>query len=335
MARKLRLQYEGAIYHITVRGNGRRRIFSDDNDRERLLWRLSESAELYEVHIHLFCLMDNHFHLVVETPRANISRFMQSALTGYSVYFNLKHNTCGHLLQGRYGAVLVEGDEYLLKLSRYVHHNPIRTRAFKTATAEEKAIYLRAYPWSSYRGYIDKRRRYDFVKCDPTLSLVKGRKNEREAMYKQFVESGLAETKDEFEEIVKKAVRSIGSREFRKEVDKQYEELKKACARGDDASFRRDSELYDEDHILKVVASSFKMEVDDLKRRQYNSLARPVAARMLCKHVGLTQRQVADALGYGTGGAVSYQLKRLSAAILEDKKLARQIARIEKGIANH
>ena len=91
MARKLRLQYEGAIYHVTVRGNGRRSIFTEDGDRERLLWRLSESRELYDVRIYLYCLMDNHFHLVAETPRANISRFMQSVLTGYTVYFNLKH----------------------------------------------------------------------------------------------------------------------------------------------------------------------------------------------------------------------------------------------------
>ena len=99
MARKLRLQFEGALYHVTVRGNGRRKIFLDDADRERLLWRLGESVELYGVRLYLFCLMDNHFHLLVETPRANISRFMQSVLTGYTVYFNRRHNSVGHLLQ--------------------------------------------------------------------------------------------------------------------------------------------------------------------------------------------------------------------------------------------
>ena len=172
MARKLRLQYEGAIYHITVRGNGRRRIFHDDSDRERLLWRISESADLYEVRIYLFCLMDNHFHLVVETPRANISRFMQSVLTGYSVYYNLKRNSCGHVLQGRYGAEVVEGNKYLLSLSRYVHLNPVCTREYKNKSIREKVTCLRAYKWSSYRGYTDKRRRFDFIEYSPTLSLV-------------------------------------------------------------------------------------------------------------------------------------------------------------------
>ena len=141
MARKLRLQYEGAIYHITVRGNGRRRIFRDDSDRERLLWRLSESRDFCDVRIYLACLMDNHFHLVAETPRGNISQFMHSVLTGYSVYFNLRHNTCGHVLQGRYGAELVEGNEYLLQLSRYVHLNPVHTREHKKLSVMEKVRY--------------------------------------------------------------------------------------------------------------------------------------------------------------------------------------------------
>lgn len=277
--------------------------------------------------------MDNHFHLVVETPRANISRFMQSVLTGYSVYYNLKHNTCGHLLQGRYGAEVVEGNEYLLKLSRYVHLNPVCTKAHKHASAKDKAIYLNAYRWSSYRGYIDKRRRYEFMEYAPTLSLMPGPKREREKAYSHFVETGLAATDDEFAELIKTNKRSIGSKEFRKWVDKEYDELKKACARGEDASFRRDAELFDVEGILNAVAKSFDLKVDALRETQYKSLARPVAARMLCKYVGMNQREAADELGYGTGASVSYQLKRLHAVMQEDKKLQKQFARVERQIS--
>ena len=142
MARKLRLQYEGAIYHITVRGNGRRRIFMDDANRERFLWRLAESKEQYEVRIYLYCIMDNHFHLLAETPRANVSRFMQSVLTGYTVYFNLRQRHRGHLLQGRYGTQLVEGDAYLHRLSRYIHLNPVRTREAEDWTIQQKRDWL-------------------------------------------------------------------------------------------------------------------------------------------------------------------------------------------------
>lgn len=121
MARKLRVLYEGALYHVTFRGNARQTVFLNDEDKGRLLSRLAESAEAYQVRIHLYCLMENHVHLLVGTPRANLDRFMGSVLTGYTVYFNRRHNRVGHLMQGRYGAQLVEGDEYLLRLSRYIH----------------------------------------------------------------------------------------------------------------------------------------------------------------------------------------------------------------------
>jgi len=125
MARHLRVEYAGAIYHVTIRGNGRQAIFEDDRDRERFVRRLFESVETYGVRLYLYCLMTNHVHLVIETPDKGLSRFMQSLETGYTVYSNLRHKKSGHVFQGRYGAKLVEGDEYLLKLSRYVHLNPV------------------------------------------------------------------------------------------------------------------------------------------------------------------------------------------------------------------
>ena len=114
MPRHLRISFPGAIYHVTVRGNARQAIFRGDEDRKRLVGRLEESVASYGVRVYLYCLMSNHLHLVLETPGGNLSRFMQSLLTGYTVYYNLRHKNCGHLFQGRYGAKLVAGDEYLL-----------------------------------------------------------------------------------------------------------------------------------------------------------------------------------------------------------------------------
>ena len=129
MARPQRIEYEGAVYHVTARGNDRRAIFRDDADREHFLRALAESVERFEVRLYLFCLMTNHFHLVVETPRANLGRFMHRLQTAHTVYFNRRHRRCGHLMQGRYGARLVEKDAYILRLSRYVHLNPVFTAA--------------------------------------------------------------------------------------------------------------------------------------------------------------------------------------------------------------
>ncbi|MFC1452508.1 transposase [Verrucomicrobiota bacterium] len=333
MARKLRLQFKGAIYHITVRGNGRRRIFCDERDRERLMWRLGESVALYDVRLYLLCLMENHFHLLVETPRANISRFMQSVLTGYSVYFNLRHRTSGHVVQGRYGAQLVDGNEYLLRLSRYIHLNPVHVRKQQGLSTNEKVMYLRAYRWSTYRGYIDKRRRFECVEYGPVLGLMEGPKEARDRGYRSFVEAGLAQSEDEFAELMKGNPRAVGDIGFRRWVDAEYKKLREAAGSKEDVSFRREAELTDVASILDNVAGEYGIRAEDLRCRLYGSLARPVAARMLCKHAGMSQREAGRVLGYGTGASVSTQLRRLRSEMDTDSGLARQVTRIEKRLA--
>jgi putative transposase len=132
MARPLRIHFPGAIYHVCSRMPGswryeRNQLFQDDNDRENFLGRLQQSVQDFEVRLFLYCLMSNHFHLLMETPRGNLSKFMQSLNTGCTVYYSRRHQRHGHLLDGRYKAELVAGDEYLLKLSRYIHLNPVST----------------------------------------------------------------------------------------------------------------------------------------------------------------------------------------------------------------
>ena len=332
MARKLRLQYEGAIYHVTVRGNGRRRIFLEDANRERLLWRLAESCDLYEVRLYMYCLMDNHFHLLVETPRGNISRFMQSVLTGYTVYFNHKHKHTGHVVHGRYGAQLVQGDTYLLKLSRYIHLNPIHTRKTRDWDLSQKRQWLRAYPWSSYRGYIDEKRKGDFVEQGPILALRTGTREDRRLEYRRYVEAGLAKDDEELVELLKESPRAIGSREFRKWVDDEYQKLTDEQGSVEDVSFRREAILKDVEGIVGIVAKAFGVEVADMKRRMGSSMARPVAARMLIKHAGLTQRAAGRELGYGTGSAVSHQFKRLTERLITDTGLAKKVRKVEREI---
>lgn len=119
MARPLRITYEGAVYHVTIRGNERKSIFRDDDDRDRFVLKLAQSVQSYDVRLYLYCLMVNHAHFLLETARGNLSRFMQCLQTAYTVYFNRKHNRSGHLMQGRFGASVVDEDEYILKLSRY------------------------------------------------------------------------------------------------------------------------------------------------------------------------------------------------------------------------
>jgi len=182
------------MYHVTFRRNERRAIFRDDADRNRLLKELEAGVEDYEVRLYLWCLMSNHVHLLVETPRANISSFMGGVLTGYSVYFNRRHRRHGHLTQGRFHSPLVEGDRYLLKLSRYIHLNPVCVGAWKSRSVRERRDYLRRYRWSSYSAYRFARHAaaapawldWETVLREHSKDL----RNSRRA-YRRFVESGI------------------------------------------------------------------------------------------------------------------------------------------------
>jgi len=145
MARPLRINYPGAFYHVTSRGNERREVFKSRRDREKFLSYLESSSERYGAVIHCWCLMGNHYHLLLETPGGNLPQIMRHINGAYTTYFNVKRQRSGHLFQGPYKSFLVEADSYALELSRYIHLNPVRGGL---------AARPEAYPWLSYRCYI-------------------------------------------------------------------------------------------------------------------------------------------------------------------------------------
>ena len=142
MARPLRLEYPGALYHVTARGNAKGDIYLDDADRRIFLRLLGTTATRQHWLLHAFCLMGNHYHLLIEAPEPNLSRGMHRLNGAYSQCFNRRHERVGHVLQGRFTAILVECEAYLLELARYVPLNPVRA-AFVTSPED--------WPWSSYR----------------------------------------------------------------------------------------------------------------------------------------------------------------------------------------
>ncbi len=153
MARPLRIQCPGAIYHVTARGNERRAVFRSDTDRRRFLGKLSDLCEAHGVEVYTLALMTNHCHLVVCTPRGNLTAFMQQFQTSYAVTSNRQHGRTGHLFAGRYKAPLVEGGHYLLRLTRHVHLNPVRTKERSALGSGRKRQLLRGYRWSSFPSY--------------------------------------------------------------------------------------------------------------------------------------------------------------------------------------
>jgi len=150
MARKPRIQFEGAFYHVITRGNQRQKIFKDEEDNRQYLETLAKYKDLYKYHLYAYVLMHNHVHLLIETGETPLSRILQGINQSYTAWFNKRYKTVGHLFQGRYKAILCDRDSYLLSLVKYIHLNPVRARLIKTP--EE-------YPWSSHRVYIKPARK--------------------------------------------------------------------------------------------------------------------------------------------------------------------------------
>ena len=222
MARPLRIEYEGALYHLTGRGNRREAIFADEKDCVRFLSLLEESLGRYRVRLHAFVLMGNHYHLLAETEQANLGRWMHWVVTSYTVWFNRRHGRVGHLFQGRYKSIVLEGKDYLLALSRYIHLNPVRGVRLGRGTVKERRARLRGWRWSSYRGYAGLAKAEGMVEEELVLGEMGGRKGERRAAYRRFVEKGLLEEMlSPLEEAKWQAV--LGSERFHRRVRDRLE----------------------------------------------------------------------------------------------------------------
>ena len=323
MARKLRIEYEGAIYHVTCRmlGDARSKLFIDPSDRARFLDSLAERVKQHNIRLYMYVLMNNHFHLVFETPEGNCSKFMHALSTSYTVYYNLRHNRHGHLFDGRYKSKLVDGDEYLLALSRYVHLNPVKVKKMRNKPLEERLSYLQHYMWSSYAGYIDKSKQQSYVEYAPVLSEMSGKRREWRKNYKEFVDSGAAEDDLEFKKILKDSHKCIGDKGFTDWVDKLYQELVDSVGESEDVSFRHISKTLDSGVVLGVLSEQLNVGVEEFSKRQRGSYIRALAASYMIRYSGKSQREVAVLLGIGSGSAVSKQLAQYRELLIKDKQL--------------
>jgi REP element-mobilizing transposase RayT len=188
MARPARIEYEGAFYHIMNRGNRKEDIFLDDRDRFKFLEILKEIQNRYRINIYAFVLLPNHYHILLETPLANLSRAIQSLNGNYALYFSKKHDKPGHIFQGRFKAMLVEKDAYILELSRYIHLNPYRAGLSRMPER---------YKWSSLPVYLNKKVNLPFqLHWKWILSMFGKRKISASRKYHEFILEGLKEKKN-------------------------------------------------------------------------------------------------------------------------------------------
>ncbi|TMA10718.1 MAG: addiction module toxin RelE [Deltaproteobacteria bacterium] len=182
MARPLRVEFDGAIYHVTSRGNAREDIFDDDGDRKMFLEVLGKVVNRFNWLCHAYCLMDNHYHMVIETPQANLSKGMRQLNGLYTQVYNRRHRTVGHLFQGRYKAVLIQKESHLLEVCRYVVLNPVRAKA--TRRVEQ-------WKWSSYGGTAGLGKSPPWLAVDWVLSQFGKRRYPAARHYRRFVREGI------------------------------------------------------------------------------------------------------------------------------------------------
>ncbi|MBL0163827.1 MAG: transposase [Xanthomonadales bacterium] len=181
MARPIRLEFAGALYHVTSRGDRREAIYEDDADRERFLTVLAEVVRDFNWVCHAYCLMGNHYHLLIETPDANLSKGMRQLNGVYTQASNRRHGRVGHLFQGRFKAILVEADSYLLEVARDVVLNPVRARMVRDPAK---------WPWSSYRAMMGEVESPDWLATDDLLAAFAKRRSDARRRYRQFVAEG-------------------------------------------------------------------------------------------------------------------------------------------------
>ncbi len=185
MARPVRVEFPGALYHITSRGDRREDIYDNDEDRRNFLALLTEVCQTHNWVCHAYCLMGNHYHLLIETPEGNLSKGMRQLNGVYTQIYNRAHDRAGHVFQGRYKAILLEKDNYLLEVARYVVLNPVRAGMVRSA---------KDWPWSSYRATAGQSRGIPCLNVEWLLSVFAKRTSTAMERYKKYVQEGTPST---------------------------------------------------------------------------------------------------------------------------------------------
>jgi len=320
MARALRIQYEGALYHITSRGNEKRNIFKDDSDRVRFLEILNQSLDTYQVILYCYILMGNHYHLMVETPLGNLSEFMRHFNITYTSYYNRRHERVGHLYQGRYKGILIDKEEYLTIVSRYIHLNPIRMKKIVELSTKEKERYLKEYPWSSLLGYKNEDKRRPFVNYGLVLAEYGGDNPRGRAHYWREIRRDIAGELQIKDRVIGQSV--LGGDGFVRWV-------KDKCAHKGDKrevpSLQGILKYKSKDAILKVISDEVGKDVEEILSEK--GVLRQMTMELLYKYGGLKGVEIGGIMGldYST---VSQGRKRLRERLKRDKQIGRLMERI-------
>jgi REP element-mobilizing transposase RayT len=326
MARPLRIQYPGANYHITCRGNERRDIFLNAGDRRIFLEKLSLSLDIYNVSLPAYVCMPNHFHLLVTTPEGNLSDFMRHFNISYTSAFNRRHHRVGNLYQGRYKAFLIDADNYLLAVSRYIHLNPVRTAAFSERTVKEKWDALLRYRTSSLPGYLSEGRKGDFVDYATVLDYMGGDNHRGRQDYRKFMREGLGQEDAERPLESGKGSGIVGGTEFIQGIKDKF--LRDEMSMREQPALRELVKDCRPEEFIDLFAHLLGKDRDELCKRGKKSVERAMLMEMLYRLCQLTQPEIGKLVGDIDYSAVSQARKRLQIRLKDDTNLKMRFNRL-------
>jgi len=317
MVRPLRIEYPNAWYHVMNRGRRGEDIFSNKTDFEIFLGVLQESSELFGCRVAAFCLMSNHYHLLLQTPLGNLSRVMRHVNGVYTQRYNRRQKVDGQLFRGRYKSVLVEEDSHLVELLRYIHRNPVRARICKSVSD---------YRWSSHHVYVSTAKKSDWIYTDFLLSMFSETPGKAITEYRKFVQD---EESDEIKDFYSKKNLPfiLGSRNFVEWVKAKYYQKKKH----DEVPQSKDLAPTIME-IKKTVGLCYKIDIKELeesKRGQENE-PRNVALYLSRKHSGLSLEKIGKEFGSIKYSTVSNVVRRIENQLTESKQLSKMVAYIRK-----
>ncbi len=316
MPRRLRIEFEGAIYHVMARGNARQKIVRDDADRRRLIDSLQRAVVRHGWELLCYVILRNHLHLLLKTPRPNLGTGMQNFLSGYAIWAGRRWRRLGHLFQGRYRAEMIEDESYYWTVSRYVHLNPVRAGLVRRPEQWE---------WSSYPGYRDLRRAQPWVAHDALLAAWQGDHGGRDARgaYVRFVEAGLADPPPPpFREAFGGWI--LGSERF---VARLRSQAGPIVSNPPLAEARQLAGL-DPKRILAAVADFYGVDGATLSRRHEPHLARAVAAWLCRHHTEASLRELAEWLGLSRADSVPNLTRRIEVRLQAAPQLSDDLAEI-------
>ncbi|RNC67441.1 MAG: hypothetical protein ED859_14510 [Desulfuromonadales bacterium] len=302
MARPLRIEYPGAFYHVTSRGNEQKDIFKSRKDREKFLEYLASATERYGAAVHAYCLMSNHYHLLLETPAGNLSQIMRHINGAYTTYFNVKRKRSGHLFQGRYKAILVEADEYLAELSRYIHLNPVR------AGIVERPEH---YQWSSYQSFTGQSKPPAWLKTGFILGCYAKKESGARKKYRSFVEDMIGkECESPLNKIFGASI--LGSADFIAEISSAH--LRE----------REDVNIPALKHFANMPSAEEIMKEATAVFHDNEKLARQVSIYLCHKYSGMRLQEIGDRFNV-RDTAISEASRRLVRKLEADGELRKTV----------